>query len=188
MKIKIFTISTLLFFGHLKMVAQNLPYFMNFNDDHTRLKTGGVASKNVFEDNYVHKFELTFSQSDYWNQLTNNYQSKKDIVAKLTIDGVSYDSVGVRFKGQTSYSKAGSSQKKSFNISMDAFRPNQDHQGYETFNLNNCFEDPSMIREITYLSFIREHIPAARGAFAALYINGVYWGSYALVQGLNGFY
>lgn len=186
MKIKIFTISTLLFFGHLKMVAQNLPYFMNFNDDHTRLKTGGVASKNVFEDNYVHKFELTFSQSDYWNQLTNNYQSKKDIVAKLTIDGVSYDSVGVRFKGQTSYSKAGSSQKKSFNISMDAFRPNQDHQGYETFNLNNCFEDPSMIREITYLSFIREHIPAARGAFAALYINGVYWGSYALVQGLNG--
>ena len=43
-----------------------------------------------------------------------------------------------------------------------------------------------MIREITYLSFIREHIPAARGAFAALYINGVYWGSYALVQGLNG--
>lgn len=166
--------------------AQDLPYFMHFSDNHDRLITGDRPSKNVFQEDEVHRFELTFPQTDYWTQLTNNYQSKKDIVAKLTIDGKTYDSVGVRFKGQTSYSRLGNSQKKSFNISMDRFRPSQDHQGYETFNLNNAYEDPSFLREITYLSFIKKHIPAARGAFAELYINGAYWGPYALVQGLNG--
>ena len=32
-----------------------------------------------------------------------NYQSGTDIPASMTVDGATYDSVGVRFRGQTSY-------------------------------------------------------------------------------------
>ena len=181
---KAFTLVLLISAPFFFLKAQNLPYFMHFSPDHKRLINGNVASTNVFNDSELQKFELIFSQPNYWTLLTNNYQSKTDIPATLIINGKQYDSVGVRFKGQTSYQRV-TGQKKSFNITMNAFKSKQDHQGYETFNLNNTFEDPSAIREITYLSFSKSHIPAARGAFAQLYINGEFWGPYALVQGLD---
>ena len=37
----------------------------------------------------------------------------------------------------------------SFNISMDYVDPNQDLYGYNTRNLNNCFQDESFLREVT---------------------------------------
>ncbi|MBK9026129.1 MAG: CotH kinase family protein [Saprospiraceae bacterium] len=128
---------------------------------------------------------LDFSQSNYWTQLTQNYQSKIDLPATMTVDGIVYDSVGVRLKGQTSYSGVQNSQKKSFNITMDSFIPNQDIMGYNILNLNNCFQDPSFIHEIFYQRQIKKHIPTAKSAFVKLYINGGNWGVYPMVQQLN---
>ncbi|MBK9992511.1 MAG: CotH kinase family protein [Saprospiraceae bacterium] len=167
------------------MIAQDLPYFMRFSDDHKRLITGNRESKNVFDDTKIHDFDFRFSQTDYLNQLTTNYNTKKDIPASLYIDGVKYDSVGVRYKGQTSFQRVVANGKKSFNVTMNGFIKGQDHDGYETFNLNNAYEDESNMREVTYLSHNRHHIPAARSAFARVFVNGVYYGVYALVQGLD---
>ena len=57
----------------------------------------------------------------------------------MVFDGETYDSVGVRFKGQTSYMNV-SGQKKSFNITTDAFIDGQNVKGYNITNLNNCFD------------------------------------------------
>jgi hypothetical protein len=103
----------------------------------------------------------------------------------MTVDGVVYDSVGVRFKGQTSYSQTMNSQKKSFNITVDYTDPGLDLEGYETLNLNNCFQDESFLREVFYLHQIRKYIPAAEAAYVKLYINGANWGVYPNVQQLN---
>lgn len=167
-----------------QIISQNLPVFMNFSPDHKRLITGNVKSQKVFDEDIVHTFEINFKQADYLAQLTANYRNKVDLLASITIDGKKVDSVGVRYKGQTSYSRV-TSRKKSFNITMNSFIKGQDLQGYETFNLNNCFEDPSYMREVNYLSHERHHSPAARGAFAKVIVNGEFWGLYALVQGLD---
>ena len=43
------------------MIAQDLPFFMRFSDDHKRLISGNRESKNVFDDTKIHDFDFRFS-------------------------------------------------------------------------------------------------------------------------------
>lgn len=169
----------------LQSQAQTWPVEMRISDDGHMLNIGGAQSHGLYNDSLVRSFYLTFSQPNYWSQLQANYASKTNLPATLVVDGVTYDSVGVRFKGQTSYSMAGSTEKKSFNISTDFIHSSQDLMGYKTMNLNNCFGDESFLREVFYQHQIRKHIPSAKSAFVKLYINGENWGVYPHVQQLN---
>lgn len=168
--------------------AQNLPDAMYFSNDEHILYTNGRESGGLYDESQFRTFHLWFSQPNYWQQLKNNYQSKTDLPALLVVDGDTFPEVGVRFKGQTSYMMAQTSDKKSFNISMDYTNPDQNLDGYETINLNNAFEDASFMREVSYLHQIRRHIPAAKAAYVRLFINGQSWGLYPNVQQLNGDY
>lgn len=150
------------------------------------LYTNGRASEGLYDESQIRTFQLWFSQADYWQQLKNNYQSKTDLPATLIVDGDTFPNVGVRFKGQTSYMMAQTSDKKSFNITLDYADPEQNLEGYETLNLNNAFQDASFMREVSYLHQIRRHIPAAKATFVKLFINGQNWGIYPHVQQLNG--
>ena len=169
----------------LAAVAQNLPAQMRHSADGRTLITGDQAPGGLYDSATIRTIYLDFPQTNYWSLLTTNYPSKTDLPAKMTVDGVVYDSVGVRFKGQTSYSMTQNSQKKSFNLTMDYVHPDQELMGYQTLNLNNCFQDPSFLREVFYLHQIKRHIPAAKSNFVQLYINGQNWGVYPNVQQLN---
>lgn len=158
---------------------------MRLAEDEHILYTDGQTPTGLYNESNLRVFQLWFSQSDYWQQLKNNYQSKTDLPALLIADGDTFPNVGVRFKGQTSYSQTQNSEKKSFNITLDYANPNQDLKGYGTINLNNCFEDASFMREVSYLHQIRKHVPAAKASYVQLYINGVNWGIYPNVQQLN---
>jgi hypothetical protein len=93
--------------------------------------------------------------------------------------------VGVRFKGITSYRVAGNSQKKSFNIEIDATGPDQRLMGYKTLNLNNASMDPSFIREVLYFNIFRKYAPCPQANFVKLIINGENWGIYVNAQQQN---
>lgn len=165
--------------------AQELPPQMRLSADRHQLITGDQSPSGLYDSATIRTIYLDFPQTNYWTLLTSNYQSKTDLPAKMTVDGVIYDSIGVRFKGQTSYQMAQNSQKKSFNLSIDYVHPDQKLMGYKTLNLNNSFQDPSFLREVFYQHQIRRHIPAAKSNFVQLYINGQYWGIYPNVQQLN---
>ncbi|MBL7965315.1 MAG: CotH kinase family protein [Flavobacteriales bacterium] len=167
-------------------LAQNLPMDMHFSVDGRILYTGGLPSTGFYAEDSVKTIHLQFPQSNYWSLLQSNYATKTPIPAALTFDGVTYDSVGVRFKGQTSFAMLPpTSQKRSFDIDVDTWI-DQKLQGYESLNLNNCFQDNSFLREVSYLHLIRRHIPAAKANYVKLMINGANWGVYANVQGLSG--
>jgi hypothetical protein len=57
--------------------------------------------------------------------------------------------------------------------------------GYQTLNLNNCFQDESFLREVFYENNIKRYIPAAKANFVHLYINNQDWGLYPSIQQLN---
>ncbi len=161
---------------------------MYFAENEHTLYTNGRVSEGLYDESTLREFHLWFSQPDYWQQLKNNYQSKTDLPATLVVEGDTFLNVGLRFKGQTSYSQTQNSDKKSFNIAMDYAVAGQDLKGYSTLNLNNAFEDASFMREVSYLHQIRRHVPAARANYVRLFINGVSWGIYPNVQQLNGDY
>ncbi|HRC33508.1 MAG TPA: CotH kinase family protein [Bacteroidia bacterium] len=170
---------------HQASMSQGLPKEMYLSPDLRTLYTGGKPDNGLYDQTQIKQVYLNFPQANYWTLLIQNYANKIELAAGMTVDGVLYDSVGVRFKGQTSYSQTQNSQKKSFNITTDNFKPGQDIDGYNILNLNNCFDDPSFTREYFYLNQIKKHIPVAKCAYVHLYINGQNWGLYPNVQQLN---
>ena len=179
----------LFLWGYLALTflyGQSLPEQMYLSADGRMLLTGNKPATGLYDSAVIRNLYLEFPQSDYWQLLRQNYNSQAEIPARLTVDGVRYDSVGVRFKGETSYMQLPSgAQKMSFNISMDFVRPEQRLMGYKTLNLHNAFQDESFLREVFYLHQLRRHIPAAKANFVNLYINGEYWGPYPNLQQLN---
>ncbi len=177
--------SAFLLSASLCLNSQSLPNDMSFSTDGKMLLSGKLAPSGLYDSTIIREFRLSFPQTNYWTLLTSNYATRTHIPATLTVDGVTLDSVGVSFKGNTSYQGTGNSQKKSFSIKTEEFRDNQDLMGYSTLNLNNAYQDESFLREVFFLHQIRRHIPAAKANFVHLFINEQDWGLYPNVQQLN---
>jgi spore coat protein CotH len=136
---------------------------------------------SIFQAPYIHEIYMTFSQPAYWDSLTAYYTSDQYLSCDLVINGVSYDSAGVKFKGNSSYSGPGS--KKPFKVDLNEYTSGQNINGLKKFNLNNIFKDPSFLREKLVCDFYHEHgIPAPRCTYAKVYINGTYWGLYNIIE------
>jgi hypothetical protein len=176
----------------MQLLSQNLPSEVKLYNDGHFMKSGGNTYAGLYDISQVKDIKIYFKESNFWTLLKNNYTSKKNLMATMSYEGKSIDSIGIRFKGQTSYKggpgdsgSSATSEKKSFDIEIDAFVEGQDIQGYNTLNLNNSYQDPSFMREVFYYDNIRSHTPAAKANFVHLYINDIDWGIYQNVQQLN---
>lgn len=165
-------------------ITQNLPAQFHFSSDGYRLIRGNTTPKGLYYRDKIDTIYIQFSEADYWTKLTTNYQSETDLPATLTYNGEKYDSVGIRFKGMTSYMMV-QGQKKSFNITIDYKYSSNSIDGYTTLNLNNAAEDASFMREFLYNYFQEKNVPCAKTNFVVLYINGECWGLYVNVQQLD---
>jgi spore coat protein CotH len=138
----------------------------------------------LFGYNQIHDIRFNFWQNNYWDSLTQNYTADQYMPCHMTVNGVAYDSIGIKFKGNSSYNNP--SDKKSFKVDMNEYISGQKIDGLKKFNLNNGFKDPTFMREKLFLDFLRENnIPAPRCTYAKVYINNTYWGLYMMVEEVN---
>ncbi len=143
-----------------------------------------LLSTNLYDSTEVFKIEIIFYDSEYKTILQQNYEEEIDLAAKLIFnDDIIIDSVGVRYKGNSSYNTKG--EKKSFNVSIDAFRDEQRLLGYKTLNLNNAFVDPTFMREALTNKIWKNYIPTMKSGYVYLYVNGEEYGLYSNVQQVN---
>ena len=131
----------------------------------------------LYDEKTLRTFYLRFSESGRYNELTDFYRTDVDVPALLIVDGKIYSSVGVHFRGSSSYFTTGDSLKKSFNISIDHGKEDQRLYGYRTLNLLNSHADPSFIREVLFSRITRRYVSAPKADFVKLVINGENWGS-----------
>jgi hypothetical protein len=136
---------------------------------------------HIFSEPKVFDFRFSFDEADYLDSLLKSQEIKEYIPGHLEINGVFYDSVGVRFKGTSSfYGYPGN--KKSFRVKFDKYKEYR-FDSLKKINLNNGWNDPTMLREKLYLDFLRDNnIPAPRANFARVYIDSIYWGFYSMVE------
>ncbi|MBL7882564.1 MAG: CotH kinase family protein, partial [Bacteroidia bacterium] len=136
---------------------------------------------NIFSAAQIHDVYMTFTQPNYWDSLTNYYTIDKYLRGNIVFNGTAYNNVGIKFKGNSSYSNP--SEKKSFKVDMNEFVSGQNVDGLKKFNLNNGFKDPTFLREKLMLDFCKEHgLAAPRCSYSRVYINGVYWGLYTFIE------
>lgn len=148
-------------------------------------------SDSFFDDSYVHEIRLTFDAADYgttgwYNTLYNSHAN--DVAdpyfpASFAADGVTIASVGVRFKGNSSF--MGSGIKKSFKIDFDEYDEDNDALaffGLKKLNLSNGYKDPTLLREKLFLDFASDFVAAPRAVHTKVYVNGEYYGLYTAVE------
>jgi len=149
-----------------------------------------IDGDNIFSVDQVISVNLDFPQADFWTQLQDHYNADQNeyIVAHLTLTDVSgthaIDSVGVRLKGNSSYSHPGT--KKSFKIDFNKYISGQNYDGLKKLNFSNGFKDPSCMREKLFFDVCREaNVPAPRASFAEGTFNGEPWGFYTVVEQID---
>ena len=145
---------------------------------------------DLYEMTTVRDVYLQFSQANWWTLLEQNYSTKTNIPVDMTVDGTTYQNVGVRFRGNTSYNFLPPApqqgwEKKGFNIEMDWQVAGQDIYGYDSLNFNNGFHDPLFLREPLTYYVMRQHGVAPKANWIRLHLNGAYWGIYINVQQPN---
>jgi len=149
------------------------------------LQINSFSQSNFYDSDTIREIRLYFYQSDWDYQLDSFYVvgDNDRILADLTIDGITYDSVGVRYKGFSSVSV--NRVKNPFNIKLDYIIDDQDHQGIDKLKLSNVIQDPSFIREVFSYEISRKYMPSSQANFANLYINDTLWGLYTNVEAVN---
>jgi hypothetical protein len=144
---------------------------------------GQNPGDNVFAGIQVHTINIRFPQQHYWDSLTIYYSQGNEqyIPATVIIDGTTCDSVGVRLKGNSSYNHP--NNKKSIRLAMDQYRGDQRWDGLKSVHLNNCFSDPTLMREKIHLDFCRDAgVAAPRANYARVFINDTAFAFYSLVE------
>jgi len=141
-------------------------------------------AQHLYDLKTIRSIDLHFYHAD-WDRILDSLMtinSEECIAAKLVIDGKIYDSVGIRFKGNSSYNA--NNKKNPLHIEFDYFIK-QDFQGYETLKLSNMFKDPSCVREVLAYQILSNYLPASMGNYVFLTIDGQPHGLYTNVESVN---
>ncbi len=158
-------------------------------------KAQTTSGQLMFDNSYVHEIRVTMALSypAFWDSLTYYYDQvmntgaeKKYMMAEVSIDGTVMDSIGIRQKGFFSNWGAGSSLKKPLKLSLNEYVNGQKYDLLKKLNLQNGFEDPSVMRDVLAYKLLRDAgIKAPRTSYAKLFINNTYWGLYIVVEELD---
>lgn len=142
-----------------------------------------LLAQDLYDTTQLRTINLQFHDADWLTRLRNNYASQTLILADLTIAGETYPNVGVRIRGNTSYTALPSdSLKFSLKVELDFVDNTQDLWGYEELNLNNGFRDPTFMREVTFNNYAAQFVPNPRANHVVLTLNGENWGVYNNIQ------
>ncbi len=147
-----------------------------------------VFCQDFYDIDTVNTIEIIFSESNWDEILDNLYAAGNEerLVGTAIINGVQFDSVGVRYKGNSSYRP--DRIKNPLNIKLDYILEDQLLDGYGTLKLANCFKDPSFIREALSYEIAGTYLPTSNSNFTNVYINGDLIGLYSSVQDVDKFF
>jgi len=156
------------------------------------LASGGSDSVDstdlIFNDAEVHQYRLTYYIPNWIDTMEYNKEDNGEAYMPARFcykapggDSIVLDSIGVRYKGNSSYTLAKQNAKKSFKLAFDEYKK-QSFFSCKKLNLNNCIEDPSYMREKIGYDIIRHYMATPRVAYAVLYVNDTMIGVFAQVE------
>lgn len=137
-----------------------------------------------YDVNTIQKIEVFFSQPNWDYQMdTAKYGAEGYIIAdSARVNGVVFDSVGVKYKGNSSYDST--YIKNPIHIELDHTFATS-YQGIADIKLSNGYADPSHVREVLSYDILKNYMDCPRANFAQLYINGNYIGLYSNAESIN---
>lgn len=143
----------------------------------------------LFDEDSIRVIDLEFDNQNYHSYLVNSWYYNPDerIPATLTINGTIYDSVGVRYKGNSTFClpNDNSNPKVPYNIDMNYFIDNQQLLDYNKMKLANAWMDPTFVKQIVSSNIYRKYLPTGESNLVKLNVQGNYVGLYVNDESIN---
>lgn len=143
-----------------------------------------------FDDSYVHDLYITFDSANWQSILAVSHATDSEdpyFEADFSADGVTIENVGVRYKGNSSFSttRIKNSLKIDFN-EFDLTDTSPTFFGMKKLNLNNNYNDPTQMREKLVMDFASNFVKGVgRTVYTNVYINGELIGLYTAVEQID---
>lgn len=141
------------------------------------------SSEILFQEGTVRTYSLDFYGDTAWNsKLEAMWKADSGYLPARFFDGqATIDSVGVRFKGNSSFTLAGNNPKKPIKIKFNEFK-SQSYYGIKVLNFSNGIGDPTLMRERIGYAIARKVLPSPRASYAQLAVEGRSLGLYTQVE------
>tara|TARA_B100001250_G_scaffold167657_1_gene144400 strand:+ start:2762 stop:5395 length:2634 start_codon:yes stop_codon:yes gene_type:complete len=139
----------------------------------------------LYDEGTLRTLFIKFKDNEWMEEMEAFYRTDVAVPADLTVDGKLYKNVGLKFRGNSSFRSVSRDLKRSMNLYIDHKHSDQKLLGYKTLNLLNANSDPTFMREVIYSHVARNYIPAFKGNFIKVVINGESWGLYSHIQQYN---
>ena len=149
------------------------------------LSISAVLGQDLYDSSRIQEIRLYFTQPNWRTILNTNAALASEpyaIARRVVINGVSFDSVGAKFKGNSSF--RATNKKNPFHIELDNVK-NQDYQGYKDIKLSNVFADPSFVREALSYELMQSYADLPRGNFANVWVNDTLQGLYTNTEAVT---
>ena len=147
-----------------------------------------LGAQDLYDRNVLRTIHLQFAQPDWKTQLQDNKAAgtQQYISCDMTVEGVLYPNVGVRYKGNSTYWLAANGQKRPMSIDLNAFGEDQELMGVSKLVLNNQWSDASLVREVIAYRVMQDYMPAPKANFVKIVINNENYGIFTSVEHLGG--
>jgi hypothetical protein len=134
------------------------------------------------------RIELPYKQWDVKLDSLKKVNAEARAMGTAWVNGQRFDSVGVRYKGNSSYfrTRNETSKKLPLNIKLDFKNKGQKMKdGQTTVKLSNAFLDPSFIREPLAYEMIRKYMAAPQCNFTKVLVNNKLYGVYVNSESID---
>lgn len=134
------------------------------------------------------RIEIPYPDWDWKMDSLKNVNPEGRLLATAFVNNVRFDSVGVRYKGNSSYFRTRKeiSRKLPINIKLNFRLKDQKlKSGHTTIKLSNGFLDPSFVRDPLGYLIVRRYMPAPLCNFAKVYINKDFFGLYVNTESVD---
>lgn len=172
----IITFNTNLVFGQ---------YYTQYNPQHLYDSPGDLFELDSIRDLYVN-----FLDPNYHGTLVNSYFNNPSyrLPATVTMSGTVLDSVGVRYKGNSTFCIAHNDlgvPKVPYNLDFNEWISGQKLMDRKKMKLANAIFDPTFAKEITAFDIYNKYVPSPEANLIKLHVQGNYLGLYVNTENID---
>lgn len=141
-------------------------------------------AQHFYDVNNIQNIEINFTQSN-WDYMLDTAKMGNEgylIASWVKINGIQFDSVGVKYKGNSTYDSTNA--KNPLHISLDKYK-DQNYESYKDIKLCNGYGDPSCIREVMAYNILKNYMHCPKSNFVTVTINGNYYGLFSSAESID---
>ena len=147
------------------------------------------APGGFYDQSMIREMNIQFYDANYHNILRNAFFNNPAyrIPAVISLDGMSYDSVGVRYKGNSTFCIPNDegNPKVPYNLDANYWVSGQKIADYKKLKFANAWMDPTFAKEITATNIYQKYMPSPEVNLLKVKVQGNYLGLYVNTESIN---